>query len=81
MKEFLEDNLNWHAEYEKRMKYKDSEVMVPVVLLENIEKVLVDYLSTFYIRSVQPKPTDIKVKQQLSKLLVEHDRKLNASSK
>ena len=63
------------------MNYLDAKVSVPIKLLETLEQIAAEHLTSFYIRGVQPNWKDAQAKQELSKLLVEAGRKLNVSPK
>lgn len=63
------------------MNYLGAKISVPVRLLETLEKIVAEHLTSFYIRGVQPNYKDYHAKQELSKLLVEAGRKLNVSPK
>lgn len=63
------------------MNYLDANISVPIKLLETLEQIAAEHLTSFYIRGVQPNYKDYDAKQELSKLLVEAGRKLNASPK
>lgn len=63
------------------MNYLDANISVPIKLLETLEQIVAEHLTSFYIRGAQPNYKDYEAKQELSKLLIEAGRKLNASPK